>query len=154
MVKPIVLLGDGSITEFPGTRLRYYESFFSKKKAEKYFKQLKDEILWQQDYITVYGKTYSQPRLTALFGNNSNPYSYSGITMHPHQITTPLLEIQNCIQQISDIKFTTVLLNLYRNGSGSLLLMEGETQSQWLHQIAKTSRPVQPRINLTFRKII
>ena len=38
--------------------------------------------------------------------------------------------------------------------SGSLLIMEGETQSNWLHQIAKTRRPVGKRINLTFRKII
>ena len=38
--------------------------------------------------------------------------------------------------------------------SGSLLFMEGETQKYWLHQIAKTSRKVGPRINLTFRKII
>ena len=38
--------------------------------------------------------------------------------------------------------------------SGSLLFMEGETQKYWLHQIAKTSRKIGPRINLTFRKII
>ena len=38
--------------------------------------------------------------------------------------------------------------------SGSLLLMEGETQTHWLHQVAKTSKLVGPRINLTFRKII
>ena len=37
---------------------------------------------------------------------------------------------------------------------GSLLLMEGETQTYWLHQIAKTARPLGSRINLTFRKII
>ena len=37
--------------------------------------------------------------------------------------------------------------------SGSLLLMKGETQHHWLHQIAKTKREVQPRINLTFRVI-
>jgi alkylated DNA repair dioxygenase AlkB len=38
--------------------------------------------------------------------------------------------------------------------SGSLLLMEGETQTHWLHQVAKTNKLVGPRINLTFRKII
>jgi alkylated DNA repair dioxygenase AlkB len=32
--------------------------------------------------------------------------------------------------------------------------MEGETQTHWLHQIAKTARPLGSRINLTFRKII
>ena len=37
---------------------------------------------------------------------------------------------------------------------GSLLLMEGKMQKYWLHQIPKTKRQLEPRINLTFRKII
>ncbi|MFD2999698.1 alpha-ketoglutarate-dependent dioxygenase AlkB family protein [Pontibacter toksunensis] len=36
---------------------------------------------------------------------------------------------------------------------GSLLLMQGPTQHHWLHHIPKTKRPVQPRINLTFRNV-
>ncbi|MFH6604845.1 alpha-ketoglutarate-dependent dioxygenase AlkB family protein [Maribacter algicola] len=36
---------------------------------------------------------------------------------------------------------------------GSLLLMKGETQHSWLHQIPKTSKSIGERINLTFRKI-
>jgi len=37
---------------------------------------------------------------------------------------------------------------------GSLLIMKGKTQYFWQHQIPKTSKIVQPRINLTFRVII
>ena len=37
--------------------------------------------------------------------------------------------------------------------SGSLLLMAGETQRHWRHGIARRSRPCDPRINLTFRRI-
>ncbi len=36
---------------------------------------------------------------------------------------------------------------------GSLLLMKGETQHHWLHQIPKTKKPIAERINLTFRVI-
>ncbi|MFN6560779.1 MAG: alpha-ketoglutarate-dependent dioxygenase AlkB family protein [Nostoc sp. ChiSLP01] len=36
---------------------------------------------------------------------------------------------------------------------GSFLLMAGVTQHFWQHQIPKTSKQVQPRINLTFRVI-
>jgi alkylated DNA repair dioxygenase AlkB len=36
---------------------------------------------------------------------------------------------------------------------GSLLIMKGTTQQFWQHQIARTSKPVEPRINLTFRVI-
>ena len=49
----------------------------------------------------------------------------------------------------------------YQNGEklvldlthGSLLVMSGNTQNNWLHQIPKTARPVGERINLTFRFI-
>lgn len=36
---------------------------------------------------------------------------------------------------------------------GSLLIMSGETQHFWLHQIPKTKKVLKERINLTFRKI-
>lgn len=36
---------------------------------------------------------------------------------------------------------------------GSLLLMKGETQHHWLHQIPKTAKAIQERINLTYRII-
>jgi len=36
---------------------------------------------------------------------------------------------------------------------GSLLIMKGETQEYWLHQVPKTAKPVKERINLTFRII-
>ena len=38
--------------------------------------------------------------------------------------------------------------------NGSLLLMKGETQSLWQHQIAKSKKINMGRINLTFRNII
>lgn len=44
-------------------------------------------------------------------------------------------------------KFTTDLL------SGDLLIMKGDLQHQWEHQISKTKKPVGERINLTFRLI-
>jgi alkylated DNA repair dioxygenase AlkB len=37
--------------------------------------------------------------------------------------------------------------------NGSLLIMEGDTQRFWRHQVPKTRRAVAPRVNLTFRNI-
>lgn len=39
-------------------------------------------------------------------------------------------------------------------GHGSLLLMKGDTQADWKHALPRTARPVAPRINLTFRRIL
>lgn len=38
--------------------------------------------------------------------------------------------------------------------SGSLLLMQGSTQSNWKHGVAKQTRPCGLRVNLTFRRIV
>ncbi|TAE07233.1 MAG: alpha-ketoglutarate-dependent dioxygenase AlkB, partial [Bacteroidetes bacterium] len=37
---------------------------------------------------------------------------------------------------------------------GSLVMMQGETQHFWQHEIPKTSQNINPRINLTFRKLM
>jgi alkylated DNA repair dioxygenase AlkB len=37
---------------------------------------------------------------------------------------------------------------------GSLLIMRGGTQENWLHQVPKTAKPVGERLNLTFRQIV
>ena len=37
---------------------------------------------------------------------------------------------------------------------GSLLLMKGDLQSNWDHRIAKSTRLVKPRLNLTFRVVV
>jgi len=36
---------------------------------------------------------------------------------------------------------------------GSVLRMQGSTQSHWLHALPKTTKVTEPRINLTFRKM-
>ncbi|MCX2740414.1 alpha-ketoglutarate-dependent dioxygenase AlkB family protein [Pontibacter anaerobius] len=48
-----------------------------------------------------------------------------------------------------DLKSVPLILS-----DGSLLLMQGPTQHHWLHQVPKTPKTVQPRINLTFRDVI
>ena len=38
--------------------------------------------------------------------------------------------------------------------AGSLLLMTGDAVARWEHRVAKTKRPVGPRVNLTFRHMV
>lgn len=186
----------------PDANISYYPSFFSSEEATRYFKIISEETPWQQDTIKIFGKVYDQPRLTRLYGSINKSYSYSGITMNPLPFTKTLLDIKSEIEIVSEEKFNTVLLNLYRSGSdsngwhsddekelganpfiasvtfgakrtfhlrhkqdkhlkhkivlehGSLLLMGGATQSFWQHQIPKSKRVIQPRINLTFRLLV
>lgn len=188
--------------KLPQAELIYIENFYDQATADSLFNSLRSNIDWQQDDITIFGKTYKQPRLTALYADNDKPYSYSNITMYPKLFTDNLKRIKSDIEKEVDHEFTSVLLNLYRNGSdsngwhadnekelgtnpiiasvsfgavrpfhfkhrqikserhklelhhGSLLIMKGEMQHHWLHQIAKTKKEIGERINLTFRQIL
>jgi len=190
-----------TVFNLPNAELIYIPDFYKVEEANGYFEELKQDIPWQQDDIKVFGKTYKQPRLTALFADNDLPYSYSNIVMTPKKFTKQLLEIKTDIEKETQHKFTSVLLNLYRNGNdsngwhadnekelgknpviaslslgesrffhfkhrhlndekhklelkhGSLLIMKGEMQHYWLHQVPKTKRKIGERINLTFRTI-
>ena len=190
------------LIQLPNAEISYVPDFLSKPVADAFFENLYHNIPWQQDPITVFGKTYPQPRLTSLHANTSDSYTYSGVTMTPKPMTEILKQIEKRIQKYSDASFTSVLLNLYRDGKdsngwhadnekelgpepriasasfgesryfhikhrrfkehrykillehGSLLIMGGVMQDHWLHQIAKTARPREARINLTFRKLI
>ncbi len=182
----------------PNAELFYIPNFFSKEESDSYYKTVKTDTNWQNDDITLFGKTYKQPRLTALFGESDQPYGYSNIVMHPESLTPTLKTIKQRIETTSKHKFNTVLVNLYRDGNGwhadnekelgenpviasvsfgetrpfhfkhrtlkeqrhklnlehgSLLIMKGEMQQHWLHQIAKTKKLIEPRINLTFREL-
>ncbi|RAR75696.1 alpha-ketoglutarate-dependent dioxygenase AlkB family protein [Flavobacterium aciduliphilum] len=99
--------------------LLYYPAFFSPEKAQMLFEKLYAEIPWQQDTLTVYGKTHLQPRLTALFGNEGKPYAYSNIVMQPHPWNTLLMYLKHEVEEVCEENFTTVLLNLYRHGNDS-----------------------------------
>jgi alkylated DNA repair dioxygenase AlkB len=150
--------------------------------------------------MNMYGKKVAFPRLTAWYGDNDKPYSFSGITLAPKIWTKELVDIKEKIEPVSKIRFNSVLLNRYRSGNdsiswhtdaekelgrnpiiasvnfgatrkfqlrhiktkekleielthGSLLIMQGELQHFWQHQVPKTSQNVAERINLTFRVI-
>lgn len=108
-----------TVLKLPNAELIYFPNFLNIKQADFYFKHLKSNISWQQDDIKVFGKTYKQPRLTALYAENDTSYSYSNITMNPFLFTTELLELKEDVESKTQHKFTSVLLNLYRDGNDS-----------------------------------
>lgn len=178
----------------------YLPNFFAKSASDMYLKLLRENVSWKQESMNMYGKKINFPRLTAWYGDNDKPYSFSGITLQPLPWNTEILEIKKYIEPEAKVIFNSVLLNLYRNGSdsiswhtdaepelgtnpviasvnfgatrkfqlkhiktgerieielehGSLLIMQGELQHCWQHQVPKTSKIIGERINLTFRVI-
>lgn len=105
--------------DLPNAEIIYHPVFFLPDIADDLFKTLRDQTPWQQDTIKVYGKEHPQPRLTALYGNDGKPYSYSNITMQPHPWNLLLQKIKYQVESIAEVSFTTVLLNYYRDGKDS-----------------------------------
>jgi len=178
----------------------FLPNFFPKLDSDLLLNKLKTEILWKQESMNMYGKQIMFPRLTAWYGDNNKPYSFSGITLSPHVWTKELSQIKDKIEPFAQTKFNSVLLNRYRDGNdsiswhtdaekelginpiiasvnfgatrkfqlkhiktkekieidlthGSLLIMQGELQHFWQHQVPKTAQKVNERLNLTFRVI-
>jgi alkylated DNA repair dioxygenase AlkB len=186
----------------PDAKVTFYQNFFDFQESDEMFQILLNEINWRQDRMKLYGKEIDLPRKTAWYGDQNKSYTFSGIHLDPEPWTPTLMQVKQRIEEVAEVEFNSVLLNLYRHGNdgiswhtdaepelgenpvigsvsfggarrfmfrhrqdpdlkaevelthGSFLLMAGETQHFWQHQIPKTSRKVEPRINMTFRIII
>jgi len=190
------------VLSMPNAKVTFYRNFFDLQESNTIFQILLNEINWRQDKMKLYGKEVNLPRKTAWYGDQDKSYTFSGIHLDPEPWTPTLLQVKQRIEEVAEVQFNSVLLNLYRDGNdgiswhtdaepelgenpvigsvsfggtrkfmfrhredkdlkeevelthGSFLLMAGETQHFWQHQIPKTSRQVDKRINLTFRVII
>jgi len=178
----------------------FIPNFFAIEESDNFLKSLRENILWKQESMNIYGKKVDFPRLTAWYGDVDKHYTFSGITLHPHPWNSEILTIKNKIEPKANVIFNSVLLNLYRDGNdsiswhtdaepelgknpviasvnfgetrafqlrhnktkekieielthGSLLIMQGELQHFWQHQVPKTKLKKNERINLTFRVI-
>lgn len=76
------------------------------------------ETAWRSESITLWGKHYLQPRLTAWHGEAA--YTYSGLRLEPLPFTPLLQEIRQAVEAASGRRFNSVLLNYYRDGRDSM----------------------------------
>lgn len=105
---PIIQLQDADLI--------YHPTFYDKEESDRIYKSLMETIQWKQDKIKMYGKELPLPRLSAWYGDNNVPYTYSGITLNPLPWTEELLKIKEKIEDVARVKFTSVLINRYRDG--------------------------------------
>lgn len=98
----------------------FYPEFFTSTEAMSFFQSLQEDIEWRQEPIKIFGKEVMQPRLTALYGDPTIPYGYSGIEMQSLPFTAGLTEILERVQVEAETDFTHVLMNYYRDGQDSM----------------------------------
>jgi alkylated DNA repair dioxygenase AlkB len=98
----------------------YLRALFPVQTAEAVMNQLIDEVPWRAENIVVRGKTFSQPRLIAWYGDEGANYTYSGIRHDPLPWNSTLIDIKHRLEKIAGSQFNSVLLNYYRNHRDSM----------------------------------
>jgi alkylated DNA repair dioxygenase AlkB len=76
------------------------------------------ETAWRSDSITLWGKQFLQPRLSAWHGEKA--YSYSGLQLAPLPFSELQTMILQAVQAATGASFNSVLLNYYRDGRDSM----------------------------------
>ncbi|MDC0361764.1 alpha-ketoglutarate-dependent dioxygenase AlkB [Halioglobus sp.] len=103
-----------------GSSANLHRAAFTPEQSERLFRKLHQNVDWEQQEISVYGKTHLQPRLVAWYGDAGTSYTYSGLTLQPTPWIDPILEIKTVCEAIAGTTFNSVLLNLYRDGDDTV----------------------------------
>lgn len=90
-----------------------------------YYRDGKDSMGWHRDNEAVLGPN---PTIASVSFGETREFQIRHHTEKKYKLKLPL-------------------------DHGSLLIMSGNSQHHWEHQIPKTTKSIGPRINLTFRKI-
>ena len=85
---------------------------------ERVYAELVDAIEWEQNDITIAGRTIKIPRLTCWMGDAA--YTYSGVRNEPRPMPEPLVELHARLQTESKAAYNSCLANLYRDGRDSI----------------------------------
>jgi alkylated DNA repair dioxygenase AlkB len=77
-----------------------------------------EELDWESQQFTIYGRTMPMPRLIAMYGPVG--YRYSGVAHPARSLTSRLEAIRRAVTAVTGRAFNSVLANLYRDGRDSV----------------------------------
>lgn len=104
-----------NVLPYDGT-VNYFGQIMPTHCADAYFDRLYHGIAWQHDQARVAGQLITTPRQVAWYGDERFAYTYSGTTKHALPWSVVLLELKQRIEQETNMRFNSCLLNLYDNG--------------------------------------
>ena len=84
--------------------------------SSRVYQELREQLLWRQDQITLYGKTHDVPRLQAWYADKGLSYTYSNIRLDPTPWNDLLLDLKERIEGAFQGELNSVLCNYYRHG--------------------------------------
>ncbi|HEY8027553.1 MAG TPA: alpha-ketoglutarate-dependent dioxygenase AlkB [Burkholderiaceae bacterium] len=139
--------------DLPDADIRLMRGFYTEAEADRQFEILLRDTAWRADTITVWGKEYPQPRLTAWYGDPGADYTYSGLRMQALPWSPALGKIKADIEAKSGTRFNSVLINLYRNEHDSVgWHSDDEPELGAMPLIASLSLGATRRFKLKYKK--
>lgn len=85
---------------------------------EQLYQELAEQIDWEQNDITIAGRTTRIPRLTCWMGDAA--YTYSGVRNEPRPFPPALASLRQRLVAVSGVDYNSCLANLYRDGRDSI----------------------------------
>jgi alkylated DNA repair dioxygenase AlkB len=85
--------------------------------ANRYFYSFLQNIPWKSDVVVVFGKHIVTKRKTAWYGDSNYVYIYSNTEKQALPWTKELVNLKQIVEDISNTKFNSCLLNLYDDGN-------------------------------------
>ena len=112
--------GEPRSLDIPDAEIRYWPSVDFGARPDLMLRKLVEQTPWRSEVITLWGKQYQQPRLTAWFGDVGARYTYSGLSLEPLPWTDLLAGIRRRVEALAEASFNSVLLNYYRDHRDSM----------------------------------
>ncbi|HEY9398853.1 MAG TPA: alpha-ketoglutarate-dependent dioxygenase AlkB [Nitrososphaeraceae archaeon] len=95
----------------------YYGRIFTFNEANGYFLSLLQNTPWKNDEVVVFGKHIVTKRKTAWYGDSNYVYIYSSTIKEALPWTGELMNLKQIVENLSNTKFNSCLLNLYHDGN-------------------------------------
>lgn len=116
--KKVILKKDGYCCYFP--------FFLRSSESDYYYQELLEQTPWREGKISLFGKSYWQPRLFAWHADKGCSYSYSGARLCIEPWSPALAALKGLVEKNTGYVFNSALLNLYRDESDSMGLHQDD----------------------------
>ena len=94
--------------------------FLGNPRADDCFDALINEVPWESHDLMLFGRTVTEPRLSAWIADTGVAYRYSGVTRTPLPWNSTLAAIRDDCGRATSVTFNSVLANLYRSGDDAM----------------------------------
>ena len=111
--------GGKKVFDLPDAELLLVDNFFTKVESDQYYKALLNNTIWREYQMPMYDKTVTAPRMVAWYDDKEESQDWP----------VELLEIRKRIEAETQLKFSRVLLNLYRDGKDNVAWHSDKTKS-------------------------